>query len=211
MTMVARNRRRLRPIAAASWCASLIVVAVVALVSPAQAHTDLVATSPEAASRVATPPSEVRLTFTEEIRSGLGAVSLVIDGSGAERLRLSTGREAGEVVAEVPASVRASSAPDARWVVNYRVTASDSHPIAGSVEFEVAGAAPSDTASPASRGADPGAEAQSAAEQSLQDVPEQSPNSTEDGGVPTWLVPLSVVLLLGVLVVAALRSLGRAE
>jgi copper resistance protein C len=226
MIPVSTRRRRRRPVTAALLCCSAMVAVVVALASPAQAHTDLISSVPAAGGRVATPPTEVTLTFTEEISPGLSAVSVVVDGTGDARLQLSTGPSTGDVVATVPESVRTSSPPDARWVINYRVTASDGHPIAGSLEFEVAAPAPQPAPAPTTRSApqDPTGSApatssdeeassddnRTSSEQRSQSGQEVSADAAGDG-VPSWLVPAGVLLLLGVLVLTAMRSLGRDE
>ena len=225
MPMMSPRRSRGKDLVDTRWWTSARAVtvtslavtslAVTALATPAQAHTDLIATTPEAGSRVSTPPASVRLTFTEEISVSLGAVSLEIDGASEGRLRISAGREAGEVVAAVPDSVLASSPAGAAWVVNYRVTSSDGHPIAGSLQFEVVDEAPRAIAAPDAGPAptpDPGpSDTVDDEEDPSSATTPVEPVTTSTAAVPTWIVPAGVLAFLALLVVVALRRLGRSE
>ncbi|MAS53397.1 MAG: hypothetical protein CMJ44_02000 [Pimelobacter sp.] len=214
MATVLVHGRRSRLATGAVWCGLAIGFVVMALAAPAQAHTDLIATVPEAGSRVEAPPVEVRLTFTEEISTRLSAVSLAIDGRSKGRLALSVGREGGEVVAAVPESVLTPSAASEQWVVNYRVTSSDGHPIAGSTQFEVAGGVPAPTTPPAPAEGSPSEPSNTRPSAPVDAVPEstqEEPATLSSDGGSTWFVPAGVFLLLGLLVIVGLRRLGRSE
>jgi copper transport protein len=117
---------------------ALTVVVVVLFASlfglaSADAHSALESTSPPAGSAVSTSPDAISLQFTEPVELGLGGVrvydserNLVSDGHDAE----TTGD--GSLV-ELPVG----SLPDEGYVVTWRVTSADSHPVSGAFTFTV--------------------------------------------------------------------------
>lgn len=109
---------------------------------PAQAHTDLIRSSPAEGDRLETAPHEIELDFSDDIDPSLATVVLSRTGSDPIRLEVVAGGQPSALLAAVP--TEASSATEA-WSVAYRVTSVDGHPIEGSVEFVVAG---SDSAPP---------------------------------------------------------------
>lgn len=104
--------------------------------SPAAAHARLVATEPADGARLSEPPSEVVLTFDEDVHVGAEAVQ-VVRGSGEP---VSTHELAPErrriVVAELPRLDAGS------YTVFWRVTSIDADPLTGRFSFSVGAALP---------------------------------------------------------------------
>lgn len=102
----------------------------------AQAHTDLIRSSPSKGDRLESVPSEIELEFTESVDPSLSTIVLIRAGSDPVRLDVVRGGQPAVLLAMVPEVV--SSTTEA-WSVGYRVTSVDGHPIEGSVDFVVAG------------------------------------------------------------------------
>lgn len=110
--------------------APALALAILAASAPAWAHAVLLGSDPPADAALAQAPSEVTLTFNEPVAP--------------VRMRL-VDRETGAVVAELaPATdgagrVTASLPPlsDGRWLISWRVVSDDSHPVGGSLAFDV--------------------------------------------------------------------------
>ncbi|CAI9419303.1 copper resistance CopC family protein [Nocardioides sp. T2.26MG-1] len=121
-----------------------LVVALMAALSllgtgPAQAHTDLVRSSPAEGERLSAPPREIELQFSEDVDPGLSTVVLSRDGSDPVRLEVVGGEQPSVLLATVPAETASATGA---WSVGYRVTSVDGHPVDGSVDFIVAGSGP---------------------------------------------------------------------
>lgn len=113
-----------------------LVLAGVLLVVAAPAglgHTDLVSSSPADGSSVPDAPAEVALVFNQAVSAQLSAVSLATGSKSPAALEVSAGETAQTIVAAIPRD----SLPAGPWVVRYRVTSADGHPIVGEVSFEV--------------------------------------------------------------------------
>jgi copper transport protein len=111
--------------------ATLVVLFLLLFPSPAAAHAELVSTSPGNGEQLRTPPTDLRLTFTE-------SVNLVDDG-----IRLVD--HVGAIVVTSEPSVRGrtviwpmpSDLPEGPYVVTWRVVSSDGHPVNGAFSFGV--------------------------------------------------------------------------
>lgn len=103
---------------------------VVAAPAPAQAHAGLTGSTPEADSSVETMPTEVVLTFNEEISSPAYVVVRTPDG---------TTYEDGVPTIEDNTVTQAvvDSGVAGKHVVAYRVVSADGHPVVGEFEFTV--------------------------------------------------------------------------
>ncbi len=123
------------------WCGPGVVLAVIALTSlagtvPAGAHAQLQGSDPVPDARLARAPDAVTLRFDEPVEAGLGAVRL-FDGRGRP-LRVGAPRPAGGgAVLRAPID----PLPDGLYVVSWRVTSADGHPVRGAFVFGV-GSAP---------------------------------------------------------------------
>ncbi|RSN62132.1 copper resistance CopC family protein [Actinomadura sp. WAC 06369] len=151
----------------AALAAVLTLAAALAFAAPASAHTALTGSNPEEGATVA-PPSEIVLTFANPVT--LPQV-VVTDESDA---RHETG-EPQSVDNDVTQALKAPL-PNGVYTVGWRAVSPDGHPISGTFEFTVEGAAPSEPAETA----DPSAAAP---------APASSPASTSEpeGTSASWL------------------------
>ena len=128
-------RRRLAA-ALGGWIA---LVGVLLPAAPPAAHTDLVETSPAAGARLTSPPSEVRLVFTDPMSPALSTIMLSVDDAKAQRLEVTSGAQPSTLVAQVPESAVEPGVRPTRWLVTFRVVSQDGHPVDGDVRFRVNG------------------------------------------------------------------------
>jgi copper transport protein len=113
--------------------AALVVTLLVVMAGPASAHATLLTTQPAAGVVYQKPPADVSLRFNEPVEVSLGGIR-VFTGS---QQRVVTGgpRHPGGRGNEVSVSL-----PDLRngtYVVTWRVTSADSHPVEGAYTFQV--------------------------------------------------------------------------
>jgi copper transport protein len=101
-------------------------------VAPAHAHATLVDTSPARNSIVNNPPMEVVLTFSEPVRLVPDRIR-VVDPQG-ERADAGSARVDGQTVR---IGLRTGAPTKGTYVVSYRVTSADNHPVGGSFPFSV--------------------------------------------------------------------------
>ena len=111
---------------------ALIATGALAFAGPALAHTELVSSDPAEGATLTSAPSQVTLTFAEDLLPGTETVS-INDANG-------------NVVAtsKVPAQGAVVTAPwpvglaDGAYVIAYRVVADDGHPVVGTVNVVLA-------------------------------------------------------------------------
>ncbi|MGZ8751588.1 MAG: copper resistance CopC/CopD family protein, partial [Acidimicrobiia bacterium] len=126
-----RSGRRLTLRLGAGVFVALALVGVGA--APASAHAVLEGTDPGAGGQVAQPPRAITLQYTEAVEASLGAIRLY-DDRGA---RIDVGRpehpdgRGNEVRSSVP------DLDNGSYVVTWRVTSADAHPIRGAFTFTV--------------------------------------------------------------------------
>ncbi len=166
----------------------LFGVLVLAL-SPAAAHTDLIASDPGSGALLREPPARLTLTFNEPMDPRLAVVALTVGKREPARLDVAAGADAVDLVATVPAEM----ADGGRWRATFRVTSADGHPVQGDLEFSVE--PPPDVAAD-----EPQAETQAGPR------PAPEPAASEEGG-PGLAVIAGVVggggLFLALLLLAA--------
>lgn len=116
--------------------AVVVAAAIGVLAAPAGAHAALESSDPAAGARLDVAPGAVTLTFTESVGAEPDAVR-VHDRRG-DRLRTGEARTADPVtvVADLPALA------DGSYVVTWRVTSADGHPVRGAFTFAVGRAQP---------------------------------------------------------------------
>ena len=102
-----------------------------AMATPALAHASLVSIDPADGARLDESPDTVTLSFSEPVSVGLGGVR-VLDTEGAP-VQDGTARASGELV-EIDLQ---PDLPDGTYVVSYRVTSADGHPVRGGSVFGV--------------------------------------------------------------------------
>ncbi|GMA32960.1 copper resistance protein CopC [Litorihabitans aurantiacus] len=122
----------MRSATAAAVAALTAALALVALASPpAQAHDQLVASSPADGAHLDAAPTEIRLSFSGEPLE-LGTKAMVTTAQDPARdLALGTSVDGRDVVTEV------ADLPDGHYDVRWRVISSDGHPISGLIPFSV--------------------------------------------------------------------------
>jgi copper transport protein len=110
---------------------ALGLLLVVVAASPASAHASLTSIDPPDGARLDESPARVRLTFSEPVSADLGGVR-VLDGGGAQ-VQVGAARVDG---AAVEIDLR-PDLPDGTYVVSFRVTSADGHPVRGGSVFGV--------------------------------------------------------------------------
>jgi len=169
----------------------------------AAAHTELILSEPADGSVVAEVPSQVVLTFSEELLPETVRIS-VADSTGLAVLVADPSVDADTVTATWPPGLTGTD-----FDVNYRVVSQDGHPVSGTVSFttQVAleGRAP---ATPA--GASPIA---SGGSSSAAPVPSASPVAEQEsdrrGLSPVSIVFLGLAIGIGIGFVVMLARRGR--
>ena len=98
----------------------------------ASAHASVVTSSPTDGQSVATSPSEISVTFSENVSSISGGISVL--GADGEAVPLGTSRiiNGRTLLVEPEATLS-----DGTYVVTYRVLSADGHPVSGSLLFGV--------------------------------------------------------------------------
>jgi copper transport protein len=129
----------------------LLLAAVLALgallfgAAPASAHATLTATEPVGGTAVATSPERVVLRFSEAVQIPLGSIRVFASPSGRQIETGGAGRVDGDSRA---VGVKLPELDKGGYIVTWRVTSADSHPIHGAFTFTV-GPAREATADPA--------------------------------------------------------------
>lgn len=209
------SRRRIRSLVGAAVAAAALVLAPVALASPASAHDELVSTDPADGASLEEAPAAVTLTFGEEVLE-LGTAVVVTDSAG---VRLADGPLVVDGAVITQAITPPTIAGEVR--VSYRVVSSDGHPVTGSLMFTVASVpSPSPTATdePSESASEPGTAEPSGSSAaaptgsaSVEPEPSTSPVSSEatGGSALPWVLGGLAVLVLATAAVAASRR-GKA-
>ena len=97
----------------------------------ALAHTELILSTPDDGSRIATVPDEVELTFSEDLLPETVVVS-VEDSAGLVVRVLELEVDGSDVIVTWPPGLSGTD-----YTVNYRVVSQDGHPVSGSLAFTV--------------------------------------------------------------------------
>ncbi|MDQ1431876.1 MAG: copper transport protein [Actinomycetota bacterium] len=112
---------------------ALVIALVVVGGSPAFAHATLVSTAPQNGGVYDQPPSQVKLRFDEPIEVSLGGIRVYTGNQ--ERVVTGSPEHPGGSQSEVAVSL--PKLAKGTYVVTWRVTSSDSHPIEGAYTFQV--------------------------------------------------------------------------
>lgn len=130
--MISRTPRlRLLP------AAFLALGAVLLGAGPASAHASLTGTEPVGGTAAATAPERVVLRFTEAVQIPLGSIRVFASPSGKQVETASAGRIDGDGRA---VGVKLPKLDKGTYIVTWRVTSADSHPIHGAFTFTVGSA-----------------------------------------------------------------------
>jgi copper transport protein len=127
VTVLSPRRRFLRRALAVAALAGGLVVLVAA---PASAHAELLQSDPAPGAVLAKAPKEIKLNFTESVDAKGGALR-VFDADG-ERVD-----DGGVDVAGSTVRMPLPDLGNGSYVVTWRVTSSDAHPISGAFTFQV--------------------------------------------------------------------------
>jgi len=100
--------------------------------SPAIAHADLVATTPNSGERVAVPPEHIVLEFADPVLVDRSQVR-VRDSEGKVRPTQTMASMTGEVLVAV---VEPGGA-EGEWSVDYKAVSTDGHALTGTISFSV--------------------------------------------------------------------------
>ncbi|MBO3094852.1 copper resistance CopC family protein [Cellulomonas dongxiuzhuiae] len=156
--------------------AALVLLMAVLGAAPAAAHNTLRSTDPAEGSTVATPPTQVTLTFDQPAVE-LGTQVVV---TGPDGVVVSDG-PAQLVDASVVQPLVATPLPAGTYAVDWRVTSADGHPLSGSLTFAVtAPAAAEPTQAPETAAATPDAAATD--DQTVEPAPTSDVTMTAVGG-----------------------------
>ncbi len=123
---------------AATVVATVLTAAVVVLgaAPAAQAHDELLDSTPASGERLSTAPASVSLTFSADVLT-LGAVIIVVDADERDWVTGEIAVQGGVVSAQV-----AEGMPAEGYEVRWRVVSGDGHPISGVIPFTVGDGAP---------------------------------------------------------------------
>lgn len=179
--------------------ASLLVtgLALLGAASPALAHSELKSSDPARGASLATPPTQIKLTFS-------GPVTLADDNpiqiTGPENASWTVGRA--EVAGTVVTAPVKAVGPAGEYTLRYKVTFEDSHAASGSVKFNLSApaAAPSSLSQPSSQ----------APASSATPAP-QAEQTTPEDLVPSWVWIVLAVAVVAAGVVVALRFIRRKD
>jgi copper resistance protein C len=154
---------------------------VVGLATPASAHNVLIGSIPAAGAKLTTGPSLVRFNFDAPVQHGNDTIVVIgPDGKHWER----TSRAS--VLGDSAATEVAPLGPVGTYTATYHIISADSHPVSGSITFQLT--VPG-TGKPVSSAAPP---------------------PTGGGTVPFWVWILIAVAVLGGVLGVALRPRRRA-
>jgi methionine-rich copper-binding protein CopC len=148
----------------------LTVVLLSSAAGPAFAHAALISSDPPSGAIVTQPPSQITLTFNEELLESMVAVSVRDD---QDTVLLTSVAEAAGTTVLFPWPVEAS---DGTYRLAYRVVSADGHPVTGEIEITVDATASAEIVSASLEAA-------------------QAPD-----GPPNWMLVLVIGLLVGIAV-----------
>jgi copper transport protein len=112
---------------------ALVAALVALLAAPASAHASLLSTDPSSSGVYDTPPKAITLRFTEGVEVALGGVRVY----NSDRERVVTGTPEHPNGQQSVVTTSLPKLDDGTYVVTWRVTSADSHPIDGAYTFQV--------------------------------------------------------------------------
>ena len=130
--MISRTPRLRLLLAAIGGLAAVLLAA-----APASAHAVLETTEPAGGTAVATSPERVVLRFSETVQIPLGSIRVFTSPSGKQIETGAAGRADGQSNA---VAVKLPELDKGAYIVTWRVTSADAHPIHGAFTFTVGSA-----------------------------------------------------------------------
>lgn len=169
----------------------IVMAAVLGTAVPANAHDELVGSTPESGASVEELPETVELTFSS-VPSGIGAEVEILDPSGENWAEGDV-----SIVDRVASQPVRQGAPAGEYTVNWRVVSSDSHPIEGTFTVSATNGGSGQSAGP------------SMSTQGPIEIEESEPAS--QANFPWSIVVMVVVLIIiaSVLVITARKRLRQ--
>ena len=135
---VGRRGRRSDLLRRLTLVCSATALALIAFATPAFAHATLKSTTPSNGANVASAPKQVVLQFSERVTVGAGGIRAYdTDGTRVDRGVVTHPNGVGSEVALALPKLK-----DGGYVITWRVTSADSHPVQGAFTFTVGSAAP---------------------------------------------------------------------
>jgi copper transport protein len=119
------------------FAAVLGVGAVLRAAAPASAHASLTGTEPVGGTAVASSPERVVLRFSENVQIPLGSIRVFASPSGKQVETGAAGHADGQSAA---VAVKLPKLEKGNYIVTWRVTSADSHPVHGAFTFTVGSA-----------------------------------------------------------------------
>ncbi|MFI6300985.1 copper resistance protein CopC [Amycolatopsis thailandensis] len=187
--------------------ASLLVTGSILLgaATPALAHAELKSSDPARGASLATPPTQIKLTFSGPVT--LAENPIQITGPGNASWTVGRAEVAGTVVT---APVQAVG-PAGEYTLRYKVTFEDSDVASGSVKFSLSNpAAPPSSQAPSSQAQSSPPPASSQAQPTATPAT-QTDETTPEGLLPTWVWIVLAVAVVAAGIVVALRFTRRKD
>lgn len=176
-----------------------LALAVLGLPLTASAHSQLISSSPAAGEKLDQAPTEVVLTFSEEIQAGLSQVT-VTDGEG---LPMTDGKPVADGATLTQPLGQLHPGP---YTITYKVVSADGHPISDAITFTVTEKATSTASSTSSSSSTTSSTTSTTTsttpEATMTTSATTTPATTEDDG--SGGAGMALVVGLGVLLIAGL-------
>ena len=183
-----------RPLRSRVWVTLVGLLAASAFVAsapPASAHAKLVSISPVDGATVATPPSQVVITFSEDLLAT--AVRIEVKDAGGRAVTDGAPVVRGAVATQPLAGALGAG----RYAVTYRVVSKDGHPVSGSTTFTAAAGAATSTATAPTETSPPSTSSTSSAPATSATTTAGSTQGEPMGSGSTWpAIGIGVLVLI---------------
>lgn len=166
--------------------ASSLAILGLGLMGPAQAHDELVSSTPEQNSSLQEAPPDIELTYSGELTQVEGATQVRVTDSEGKEVTNGAPAVKGKTVVQ---KIAGHGTNDDTYTVTWRVVSSDGHPIQGSYELTVGEGAQESSSV--------------AASQSAESTSEATEQTTDSNGV----VKLGLFVLAGLVAFGAIVAI----
>ncbi|MEV1294600.1 copper resistance CopC family protein [Pseudonocardia sp. NPDC049635] len=178
------------PIRRVTLVLPVVLVALLFGAAPAWAHTELESSTPAENAEVAQAPSEITLTFSENVPADTAEIAVLGPDGTDHAGGPATGADGTLTVPLQPLGAAGS------YTIEYRVVSDDGHPVSGTIPFVLTQAGPGAAT----------ADAATAAPTTSAAAPAAAEDSGDGGdGAPVWPWVLLAVVVLGGGAAVALR------
>lgn len=128
---------RVGAVRVAAWIAAAAAAILAVPVAPAQAHAELLSSTPKDGASVQALPAEVALEFSEEV-----GTSAFLEVSASDGTVVGDGEP--EVLGATVTQSVSGDGPSGTYTIAYRVVSADGHPISDELTFDVTAGQPPD-------------------------------------------------------------------